>query len=116
MRINFTEHSVDRFIERSMPGATKQEALAEMQRLANDSAALKERTNVGDLQILVDGGIVFVLKYDRNGQTCVTVLFDRRAQSNPLLDEMEEFGAIPNFSVIPPLPRRRCSRRSNRFG
>jgi hypothetical protein len=65
MKIRFTEHAIDRFIERRAPGATKQEALDEMRRLAEVGTIVKEKTSFGDSQLMSDG-VVFVLKHDRS--------------------------------------------------
>jgi len=118
MKIRFTEHALDRFIERRMPSASKQRALEEMHQLAETGTLLKERTVAGDCQLLADD-VVFVLKHDRDDglADCSTVLFDlRTTATNPLAEEIEEFGVAPNVAVCAPIPRRRRSRRSNRFG
>jgi len=117
MRIRFTEHAVDRFIERRMPQASKQEALDEMQRLVESGSPIRERTVSGDNQLASDG-VIFVLKHDRDDglADCPTVLFDQRDDTNPLAEEIELFGVAPNVPIGAPIPRRRRSRRANRFG
>ena len=117
MKIRFTEHALDRFIERRMPSASKQEALDEMQRLVETGTAIKEKTVAGDHQ-LVSEGVVVVLKHDRDDGVadCPTVLFDTREDTNPLAREIEEFGVAPNVAICAPIPRRRRSRRSNMIG
>lgn len=116
MRIRFTEHAVDRFIERRMPEASKQQALEEMQRLAATGTPIREKTVFGDHQLVADG-VVFVLKHDRDdGLTdCPTVMFDVRMDTNPLAEEIAEFGVSPNEPIGAPIPRRRRSRRSNKW-
>jgi hypothetical protein len=117
MKIRFTEHAVDRFIERRMPGASRMQALQELERLAAEAIPLRERTAAGDDQALVDG-IVLVLKRDRAGgrADCATVLFDCRAgDTNPLAAEIEHFGVMPLEAAAAPIPRKRRSRRANRF-
>lgn len=118
MKIRFTEHAVDRFIQRRMPQASKQEALEEMQRLVESGTLLRERSVVGDCQLLAEGAI-FILKHDRDDglADCSTVLFDlRTADTNPLAREIAEFGVAPLVAAGAPIPRRRRSRRANRFG
>lgn len=116
MKIRFTEHAVDRFIERRMPQATHSQAVCRMNELIQSGSFLKEKTLVGDSQILADG-VVFVLKHDRgDGVTdCATVLFDLRACTNPLAQEIEQFGRVPIELVAAPIPKRRRSRRSSRW-
>jgi hypothetical protein len=117
MRIRFTEHAVDRFIERRMPHASKEQALVEMERLAREGAPTREKTANGDHQLIADG-VVFVLKHDRADgiADCPTVMFDARTDTNPLAEEIAEFGVAPNCAVEAPTPRRRRSRRGSRFG
>lgn len=117
MKIRFTEHAVERFIERRMPHATQRQAREELERLAASAIPLKERTQAGDDQALADG-IIFVLKRDRvdGFADCATVLFDcRAAGTNPLAEEIEAFGVMPLEAIAPPIHRRRRSRRANRF-
>lgn len=117
MKIRFTEHAVDRFVERRAPEASKEEAMAEMARLAEQASVLKERTASGDLQLLADG-IVFVLKLDRADglADCATILFDCRAgATNPLAEEIAQFGRMPIGPAGRPAPRRRRSRRASRW-
>lgn len=117
MRIRFTEHAIDRFIERRMPQASKDQAVAEMERLVSEGMPTKEKTVFGDHRLISDG-VVFVLKHDRDdGITdCPTVMFDTRADTNPLAEEIAQFGVAPNVAVDAPVLRRRRSRRCNRFG
>lgn len=116
MNVNFTEHAIDRFIERRMPGASRNEALEAMKQLLCTSTLLKEKTSLGDSQMLADG-ILFVLKHDgRSGSDCATVLFDQRAiDTNLLAREIAEYEREPLEPVAAPLPRRRRSRRANRW-
>lgn len=116
MKVVFTEHAVDRFIERRMPGASREKAVEEMKFLFSIGVPLKEKTTAGDTQMLADG-VVFVLKHDgRNGTDCATVLFDQRAEdTNPLAREIAEYGREPLEPVAAPIPRRRRSRRTSRW-
>ena len=116
MAVNFTEHAIDRFTERRMPGASRKDALKKMRKLLDSSAPLKEKTQFGDTQMLADG-IVFVLKHDGdNGSDCATVLFDQRADdTNPLAREMREHEREPLMVAPAPSHRRRRSRRASRW-
>jgi hypothetical protein len=117
MKVRFTEHAVDRFVERRMPGASRQQASKEMERLASEAALLKERTSKGDEQLLADG-VLFVIKRDRDDGLCdcSTILFDQRAEeSNPLAEEIAYFGVLPAEALGAPILRRRRSRRASRW-
>ncbi len=116
MRVSFTEHAIDRFIERRMPNSSREAALREMMKLFEIGTPLKEKTSSGDSQMLADG-VLFVLKHDRDGRAdCATVLFDlRSASTNQLAEEIERHGAQPLEPVGAPLRRRRRSRRSNKW-
>jgi hypothetical protein len=117
MKIRFTEHAIERFIERKLGAwATASEAVQEMNRLVNCGTMLRERTDYGDKQLLSDG-VVFVLKHDNaDSVDCATILFDDRAELNPLVAEIERYGVMPNYEMGAPLQKRRKSRRSNRHG
>lgn len=116
MAVNFTEHAIDRFVERRMPGASRKDALKKMRELFESSAPLKEKSQFGDTQMLSDG-IIFVIKHDgNNGADCATVLFDQRADdTNPLAREMREHEREPLVVVPAPSHRRRRSRRASRW-
>jgi hypothetical protein len=116
MKIRFTEHAVDRFVSRHMPNASQEEARKELARLAAVASVLKEKTPDGDSLAIADD-VVFVLKHDgSDGIDCATVLFDPRAgPTNPLAEEIARFGSLPNEPVAAPIPRRRRSRRANRW-
>lgn len=116
MAINFTEHAIDRFIERRMPGASRKDALKRMRKLFESSAPLREKSSFGDTQMLADG-IIFVIKYDRDNEAdCATVLFDQRVDdTNPLAKEIREHGREPLVVTPAPSHRRRRSRRSSRW-
>ena len=118
MKIRFTEHAIDRFMERRMPGASRKEALAEMERLAARAAPLKERTKEGDAQLLADG-VLLVVKRDcgaGTAQDCCTVLFDNRAEAtNPLAEEIERWGVAADEALPAPAHRRKRSRRASRW-
>lgn len=116
MKIRFTEHAVERFIERIARGSSRNLALRQMQRLINDGKLLKEKTQDGDNQLL-SNGVIFVLKYDRDdGQAdCTTILFDRRiSDTNKLAQEIERYGVMPLEMVTPRYRRSKKSRRRSR--
>jgi hypothetical protein len=116
--VRFTEHAIERFIERVMPQASKVEAIEEMNKLVSSGSRLREKNLAGDHCLVVDG-VVFVLKFDRNDGfvDCPTVLFDRRTDSNPLAQEIETFGSVPNYVVEGPRYRKKSkrSRKSQRW-
>lgn len=117
MNIGFTAHAVERFIERVMPKATQKEAIARMRAMAERGLLLKERLPSGDEQLLSDG-VIFALKRDGDSSAsavCATVLFDCRSDSNPLAQEIEIYGIEPNCPVVPPVHKKRRSRRSSRW-
>ena len=116
MKIRFTEHAVERFVERRLPSASRREALREMIRLAELGTLIKEKTIAGDSQLLAEDTI-FVLKHDRRGMMdCTTVLFDlRAADTNALAEEVALFGVAPMEALCAPTQRRRHSRRASRW-
>lgn len=115
MKIRFTEHAIQRFIERVRPDLGYGEALDEMNELATEGRFLREKTEMGDAQLLCSG-VVFVLKHDKYGQhDCATVLFDKEDGTNELALEIARYESEPLTQVRAPLRRRRRSRKNSRW-
>lgn len=83
----FSEHAVRRFQQRHRPDLSRECALAELHRLAEEASPLKERSLCGDEQWAAgeDGDILFIVRRDGGGRrpTVVTVLPQEGAARDP---------------------------------
>lgn len=107
-RIGFTEHAIDRFVERHAPELSREEARNFLAEAAQSAVKLRQKTYSGQFQWQVeDSGIILVTKRDAGEDVCVTVLPqpEQHGISEEEMELMREY-ALVQPSVPPPAPQR----------
>ncbi len=92
-RFGFTEHAIDRFIERHAPDLSRKEARKCLEETALKAVRLKEKTINGESQWMLEDGIILVTKRDGGETVCVTILPEpyRRGPREEELEMMREY-------------------------
>ncbi len=88
-RFGFTEHAIDRFIERHAPDLSRAQARSYLEEAVLKAVRLKEKTHNGEAQWQIEDGTVLVTKVDRREVVCVTVLPGPRHHGGPSEEEMD---------------------------
>ena len=112
-RIGFTEHAIDRFIQRHAPELSREEAKAFLEDAALSAVKLRQKTFDGQFQWQVqETGIVLVTKPDSGEHVCVTVLPrpEAKGPSEEELELMREYAITQPPS--PPEPKTKLFRKA----
>lgn len=115
-RFGFTEHAIDRFIERHAPDLSRTEARRYLEDTALKAVRLKEKTLNGETQWQIEDGTVLVTKRDCGENVCVTVLPEpfRRGPCAEELEMMREYAeSHPDTRPKPSLPPRLPTKRAD---
>jgi hypothetical protein len=103
-RFGFTEHAVDRFIERHAPDLSREEARRYLEQSVLKAVRLKEKTYNGETQWQIEDGIVLVTKVDNREIVCVTVLPEPRQPRGPSEEELELMQEYASRTLLDPVP------------
>ncbi len=101
-RFGFTEHAIDRFLERHAPHLTRAEARCYLEEAVLKAVRLKEKTYNGETQWQIEDGTVLVTKVDNREHVCVTILPGPQHHGGPSEDELELMREYANRSEPEP--------------
>ena len=106
-KFGFTEHAIDRFIDRHAPDLSRAEARKYLEQTALKAVRLKEKTINGQAQWQIEDGVVLVTKSDNGENVCVTILPEpqHRGPGSEELEMMRQYAeAHPDTRPHRPLP------------
>lgn len=104
-RIEFTQHAIERYIERCCsPGTSVAQARSLLERASTQAIKLKEKTNGGQIRWKVPYlDILLVTKPDGGNFVCVTVLDEKDIDRGPSQEELDM--VMESAAVVASSPR-----------